>query len=93
MESIAKRYCNVTSFPPFASNDVLLDVLPSVAATHKRVKNFFEIRFSLRRSSEQRLALPEQCQHRVSDELLHRSTPPLQLVPQPLAGQAVMPEA
>jgi hypothetical protein len=31
---------------------------PSVAATHNGVKNFFEIGFSLRRRSKQRLAFP-----------------------------------
>jgi hypothetical protein len=45
----------VTSFPPFASNDTLLEVQSSVAATRNRVKNVSEIRFSLRRRSEQRL--------------------------------------
>jgi len=56
LESIVKRYCNVTSFPPFASNDALLDRPSSVAATRNRVKNISEIRFSLRRRGEQRLA-------------------------------------
>jgi hypothetical protein len=56
-ESIVKRYCNVTSFPPFASNDALLDVQSSVAASHNRVKNFFEIHLSLRGRREQRLSL------------------------------------
>jgi hypothetical protein len=57
LESFGKRYCNVTSFPPFASNDTLLDMSSSVAATRNCVKNIFEIRFSLRRRSEQRLPL------------------------------------
>jgi hypothetical protein len=56
----------VTSFPPFASNDTLLNLQSSVAATRNRVKNIFEIRFSLRRSSEQRLALPRTAAARVA---------------------------
>ena len=50
---------HVTSFPPFASNDVLLNRRSSVAATRNRVKNISEIRFSLRRRGEQR-AQPRQ---------------------------------
>jgi hypothetical protein len=50
----------LTSFPPFASNDTLLNVQSSVAATRNCVKNIFEIRFSLRGRSEQRLPSLEQ---------------------------------
>jgi len=52
LEFIANRLRNVTSFPPLASNDVLLDMQSSVAATHNLVKNISEIHFSLRRRGE-----------------------------------------
>src|SRR5216683_4460801 len=57
LEFTANRLRNMTSFPPLASNDALLDRPSSVAATRNRVKNFFEIHFSLRRRGKQRLAL------------------------------------
>jgi hypothetical protein len=52
LEFIANGLRNMTSFPPLASNDVLLDRQSSVAATHNLVKNFSEIHFSLRRRGE-----------------------------------------
>jgi hypothetical protein len=46
-----KRLCNVTSFPPLSSSDVLFELQSSVATTHGDVKTFSEIQFS----SSQRL--------------------------------------
>jgi hypothetical protein len=57
------------------SNDTLLDMRSSVAVTRNRVKNIFEIRFSLRRSSEQRLALPNSA---ITASPMNFSTLPLQ---------------
>ena len=46
-----KRLCNVTSFPPLSSSNVLFELRSSVAATREHVKDFSEIQFS----SSQRL--------------------------------------
>src|SRR5258707_7907508 len=66
LESFVKRYCNVTSFPPFASSDVMLDTQSSVAATRNRVKNISEIRSS---TPTQRAAPPARTASRRS--LIH----------------------